>query len=241
MTERTYTCSGCGLSFPNFGALGSHRKASPECRAPKADVPKVKAGPRRGVRIESMAGPSDPSPDGPALGSTQPESDHSDRLGRSGPSVAPSVIRITPEARAESTREAVAQALTAEVLADLIVSLSRALSEIDGAGEAGTLSRVQAAQIAVLLHDATVDLVIDRFKGDVTRFKAAMAILLIVLAKGAVHARAIRDRITERTARRQAAATLDAMTAPQDDAPVQFAGTGLHRMPLDQQLRANAE
>lgn len=229
---RVYTCSGCGQSFPNFGALGSHRKASPECRAPKADAPKITRAPKRGIRIESMAGPSDPSPDGPALASPEPV--------RTAPSVAPTVVRITPEARAESTREAVAQALTAEVLADLLVSLSRALSEIDGAGEAGTLTKVQAAQIAVLLHDATVDLVIDRFKGDVTRFKAAMAILLIVLAKGAVHGRAIRDRLAERSARARSQATLDAATAEPEDGAASFARPDFARMSPDDQLRYNA-
>lgn len=231
---RTYTCSGCGASFPNFGALGSHRKASPECRTPKAEGPSVKPPRRRGIRIESMAGPSDPSPDGPALGSTGPE--------RTGPTVAPTVVRITPEARAESTREAVASALTPEVLADLVVSLSRALSEIDGAGEAGVLSRVQGAQIAVLLHDATVDLVIVRFKGDVTRFKASMAILLIVLAKGAVHARAIRDRLAERTARSRADATLDAARSAAEDSAGDFGPIrpDFARMSPEEQMRYNA-
>ena len=231
MTDRVYTCSGCGATFANFGALGSHRKASPECRTPKAapEGPRVKAGPRRGVRIESMAGPSDPSPEGPAL---PPIGD------RTGPTVAPSIVRITPEARAESTREAVAQALTTEVLADLMVSLSRALSELDGAGEAGVLSRVQAAQVAVLLHDATVDFVIERFRGDVTRFKAAMAILVMLLAKGTIHARAIRDRVRERSAARHAGATLDAMGVEAEPTAVK---PGLAHMTLAEQLRANAE
>lgn len=227
---KTYTCSGCGVGLPNFGALGSHRKASPECRTPKADAPKVRTGPKRGIRIESMTGPSDPSPDGPVM----PLSD----TVRTAPSVAPTVVRITPEARAESTREAVASALTAEVLSDLLVSLSRALSEIDGAGEAGTLSRVQAAQVAVLLHDAAVDLVVDRFKGDVTRFKASMAILLIVLAKGAVHARAIRDRLAERDARGRMADALDAADVLGNDQPNR---PNIARLTPEEQMRLNTE
>ena len=229
---KTYTCSGCGATFGNFGALGSHRKASPECRAPKATEPKVRVGPKRGKRIEDMGGPSDPSPDGPPLDSTHP---------RTSPSVAPSVIRITPEARAESTREAVSSALTVEVLADLIVSLSRAISEMDGAGEAGVLTRVQGAKVAVLLHDATVDFVIDRFRGDVTKFKAAMALLVVLLAKGAVHARAIRERMRERQADRRMTATLDAATATADDAgdfgPIR---PDFARMSPEDQMRYNA-
>lgn len=172
-----YRCRDCGETFDNFGAMGTHRKQAHPRTSPKV---------ARRVTIEgaSVSDPS-PEPDAPTL-------EHDP-----GPSVAPTVLRITPEQRTHSTREAVAEAFTAEVLADMLVSLSRAVSELDGAGEAGVLSKVQAAQVAVLLHDAAIDLIIDRFRGDVTRFKASLAVVLVLLSKGTVHARAIRDRIAE--------------------------------------------
>ncbi len=229
---RVYTCRECGESFPNFGAMGNHRRS---VHPAGSSGPKVRA-PRKGLRVESMAGRPDPltGPSRPDLDEPTPEP------GR--PSLVAPTVRITPEARTESTREAVAQALTPEVLADLLVSMSRALSEIDGAGEAGVLSKVQAAQVAVLLHDATIDLVIDRFRGDVTRFKATMGILVIVLAKGAVHARAIRDRLAERSARSQAAEALDAAEGLGEPTPMRDpSGTDLRRMSPEAQMRMNAE
>jgi hypothetical protein len=218
-----YRCRECGESFDNFGAMGTHRKAAHPRTAPRM---------ARRVTIEGASG-ADPSPepDAPTLDTPEP-----------GPSVAPTVLRITPEQRTHSTREAVAEAFTAEVLADMLVSLSRAVSELDGAGEAGVLSKVQAAQVAVLLHDAAVDLIIDRFRGDVTRFKASLAVVLILLAKGTVHARAIRDRIAER---RALPMPVDAAPPEGDDAAVQAGATpapltNLGRMTNEDIFRYNA-
>ena len=126
----------------------------------------------------------------------------------SRPVVNAPTIHITPEARAQSVSDAVRDALPLPLLADLIRTLSIAVSEADGAGEAGYLSPIQSTQVAVLLYDSTVDLVVTRFRGDVTRFKAGLAVVVILASKGGVHARAIRERVRERQARAQSAAIL---------------------------------
>ena len=67
----------------------------------------------------------------------------------------------------------VRHALSEQVLASIIKSFSVSVSKAYGAGPAGYLSDIQAAQVANMLYDATIDLVADRFAGNVTRFKAA--------------------------------------------------------------------
>jgi hypothetical protein len=110
---------------------------------------------------------------------------------RSGVTVRQAPIRPTGAATAAPTREAVREALEVGLLADIIRDFSIALSEADGAGEAGHLSHIQARQVATLAYDATVDFIVDRFGGNVTRFKLALACLIILAAKGRVHIRAI--------------------------------------------------
>ena len=92
------------------------------------------------------------------------------------------------------SRQSVEDALTRATLAELIRSLSRAISEWDGAGERGVFSATEAATIADLLYDQTVDVVLRRFAGDVSRFKAALAVLIIAAGKGRIHAAAIAER-----------------------------------------------
>lgn len=92
------------------------------------------------------------------------------------------------------SRQSVEDALTRATLAELIRSLSRAISEWDGAGERGVFSATEAATIADLLYDQTIDVVVRRFAGDVSRFKAVLAVCIIAAGKGRIHAAAIAER-----------------------------------------------
>jgi len=94
-----------------------------------------------------------------------------------------------------SVRDAVRDSLDVKLVADLVRDLSVTISELDGAGEAGHLSATQSAMIARLIYDQTVDTIVDRFGGNVGRFKATLAVMVIVLSKGAVHARAIGAKV----------------------------------------------
>jgi hypothetical protein len=161
----------------------------------------------RGRRIESVTGAPDPEPLPPA---TEPEPAPEPARGPSRPTVNAPTIHITPEARAQSVSDAVREAMPLPLLSDLIRTLSIAVSEADGAGEPGYLSPIQSTQVAVLLYDSTVDLVVTRFKGDVSRFKAGLAVVVILAAKGRVHGSAIRARIRERQAAREADAIIAA-------------------------------
>ena len=98
-----------------------------------------------------------------------------------------------PVNRSIST-QSVRDALSEQMLAKLIRDLSRAISEWDGAGERGVFSAIESAEIAGLLYDQTIDLVVRRFAGDVNRFKAAIAMLIILAGKGRIHAAAIAER-----------------------------------------------
>lgn len=102
----------------------------------------------------------------------------------------PRITQPTPGRRVV-TRATVAEALTEHDLAELLVMVSHALSEADGAGPAGEFSQSEAALIARLLHDQTIDFVIHRFEGDVGRFKAGAALVVIAIGKGRVHLAAI--------------------------------------------------
>ena len=155
--------------------------------------PRVAVEPvKRGRRLSSIAAGSATGPAEPA----EPLDDEPETTAR--PRVVQPSIRLSPELRASSARDAVAESLTVETLATIVVDLSRVVSSIDGAGEAGHLSRIQGTQIAALLHESTVDFVIARFRGDVGRFKMAIAAIIILASKGPVHAAAIRARLSER-------------------------------------------
>lgn len=250
---RGYRCSTCGETFPGFGALGNHRRVHARDAAASTPAgPRVRA--RRARRIEDIGGsPSDTplraAPDDLAVPPTGEPSAPPDRgesaASRSGPTVAMPRLVISPEQRIESTREAIRDALPTQVVADLIRSLTRAISELDGAGEAGVLSEIQSAQVAVLVYDSTIDLVVSRFKGDVGSFKMAAAVLLIVLSKGTVHARAIGAKVqTRRASRAMAEAVAPADLNGHDPVtPVGIAvgPRGLTGLSLDDQIRANAQ
>lgn len=227
-----YTCKVCGAVIDGFAAFGqharAHKRAGEFAPGPRPRVRERGVGRRGPRRIEDVSGapagrpvsgsPSvEPEPDSggrsPAPGA--PESLDPNRPSR--PTVNAPTIRISPEHTAAGVREAIRDAMPLAMLADLVRTLSIAISEADGAGPAGYLSEIQSTQVASLLYDATVDLVVDRFHGDVTRFKAGMAVVIIVVAKGKVHATAVRDRIRERQARgREAAILRDAEDEPTD-------------------------
>jgi hypothetical protein len=171
------------------------------------------AGPRR---IEDVTGAPVPAEAAPAADGAEEAPDPAPRPAPSRPVINAPSITISPESRALSVSEAVRDALPLPLLADLIRTLSVAVSEADGAGEAGYLSTIQSTQVAVLLYDSTVDLVVTRFKGDVSRFKAGLAVVVILASKGSVHGRAIRDKARNRMAERAAEAVIEATT--EDDA-----------------------
>ncbi len=96
----------------------------------------------------------------------------------------------TPDPGAVS-RETVRLALDQPTLAEMIRNLSIVISDWDGAGEQGHLSRIEAGQIAMILHEPAVDAVMRYFGGNVNRFRLALAAGIILLGKGRVHLRAI--------------------------------------------------
>lgn len=223
-----YRCKVCGAELVGFGAFGSHmqahraaeREARGEPAAPvsrragvskppnPASRPRVRVRPARHIEDIGLSRSGTPLPaERDALDVPPSRSDDAGASDPTGaaparPSVSQPTIRISPEQRAASVNESIRDALPLAMLADLLRSLSVAISEADGAGPAGYLSEIQATQVASLLYDATIDLVVQRFNGNVTRFKAGMAVVIIVIAKGRVHGAAIRDRLAER---RQAA------------------------------------
>lgn len=115
--------------------------------------------------------------------------------GTTPPRIATGAPRVEQvQGRRVMSRAAVAEAFSREQFADLLREISQILSDADGAGPAGVFSISEATLIAGLLHDQVVDLIIARFDGDVTRFRAGAAILIILVGKGRVHIMAIQAR-----------------------------------------------
>jgi hypothetical protein len=210
-------CRTCGEIFPGLVAIRAHHRAvhglgsggaaggTPDPR------PRVRERGRR--RIESVTGAPDASlPSEPSAADDRPDDAPAPRPAPSRPSINAPTIHISPEARAQSVSDAVRDAMPLPMLADLIRTLSVAVSEADGAGEAGYLSPIQSTQVAVLLYDSTVDLVVGRFKGDVSRFKAGLAVIVILASKGGVHGRAIRDKARARMAQAEHDAIMASVT-----------------------------
>ena len=132
--------------------------------------------------------------------SADPPADADDEPRVSGGDPLPFVEQAAPPTG--PTRETIAAALTDSDLADLLVMLSRALAEADGAGEAGVLLRSEAALVSKLIHESTVSLIVRRFEGNVERAKLALAVVVLLFARGRVHAQAIyRRAMAERQAR----------------------------------------
>jgi len=139
----------------------------------------------------------DVPPESPPEDSSSPQASiHQDR---------PRRPRVFQQAETRISRATLSESLSVETLADIIRKLSMVLSEADGAGESGWLSLTESATIATLLYDSTLDVVISRFQGDVGRFKVAIAVLLLVIGKGRVHAQAIGRRLRARQAAAKAA------------------------------------
>ena len=131
---------------------------------------------------------------------------------RPGPRITGQATRIgTPQmGRRIVTRASVAEAFPVSDLADILQQLSVAISDADGAGPAGVLSKSEAALIASLMHDWTIDVVIRRFEGDVSKIKIAGALLIVGIGKGRVHLQAIQAG----AARRKAGATASPRVVP---------------------------
>ena len=159
---------------------------------------------RRDFRtLREQARRSDPTP--PAATLTPPPSDAHPLDG--GGDAAPAAPRVGTGARVGAvprveqavgrrvvTRSSVAEAFTADMLADLLRQFSQVLSDADGAGPAGVFSLSESKLLASLLHDQAIDLILRRFDGDVSRFRAGAAILIIIAGKGRVHLVAIQSR-----------------------------------------------
>jgi hypothetical protein len=149
-------------------------------------------GPGRPRRIEDLGPPADGSTDGQAGPKVDPPASGP------GPRVSQPPVHPTIGAVQGSVRDAVRDAFDVTVLADIIRDFSVTLSEADGAGEPGHLSKAQAMMLSKLMYDSTVDAIVDRFGGNVGRFKMALAALVILLSKGSVHARAIAEKVNAR-------------------------------------------
>lgn len=205
----TFTCRRCGQTFPRLvdvrmHGIADHGDASgwDTLRAKRAGQAAAPRGRRTRVRIEDIA-PSDP-----------PDDD-------AGPRVSGGAGRVPFVEQAASpsgpTRESIALALTDSDLADIFVMLSKALADADGAGEAGVLLRSEAALIAKLVHESTVDLIVRRFEGNVERAKLALAVVVLLFARGRIHAQAIYRRMAaERAARAYTAQAAAAEAAGRD-------------------------
>ena len=137
---------------------------------------------------DSMTPPPAEQQEAPVPPTESPAEPRTPRVGR--PAERP---KADPVNRAIS-RQNVEDAMTRATLAELFRSLSRAISEWDGAGERGVFSATEAATIADLLYDQTIDVVVRRFAGDVSRFKAVLAVCIIAAGKGRIHAAAIAER-----------------------------------------------
>jgi hypothetical protein len=175
-----------------------HRAAA----AVAAGRPVGKRGPGRKVRIEDFGGGPSPAA-GAILGG--PESTSGPGVDGPPPSAPGGPTRIvqppvhpTLTAVQGSVRDAVRDGLDVQMLATIIRDFSVNLSEADGAGEAGHLSLTQSMTIAKLAYDSVVDVIVDRFGGNVGRFKMALAVLVLLLSKGSVHARAIGAKVQAR-------------------------------------------
>ncbi len=159
----------------------------------------------RTLRERARAGDPATADDHARLGDAGPTAPNANVApAASGPIIdpEPAPTRITAQTRRGRvaddapivSRAALADAFTPEMLADMLRDLSAVISEWDGAGAAGTFSAIEARQLANLLHDQMVRTVAERFRGDIGRFKAAIAVLVIFAGKGRLHLRAIRAR-----------------------------------------------
>jgi hypothetical protein len=110
------------------------------------------------------------------------------------------------------TRGAVEAAFTREFLAETLRYGSRVASDWDGAGEAGVFSAAESVQIASLLYDPTIGLIINQFGGRVDRFKMFLAGVIILAGRGRVHLAAINARTRARAQARAANAAAPAET-----------------------------
>lgn len=144
------------------------------------------------VRVESFGPPAEPA----APSAPNPGESDAPAGSASGPTrINQPPIRPTVSAVQGNVRESIRDSLDLTMLADLIRDFSVTLSEADGAGEAGKFSASQSMMLAKLMYDSTVDLIVDRFGGNVGRFKMGLAALVILLTKGSVHARAIGAKV----------------------------------------------
>src|ERR1035437_7171033 len=151
------------------------------------------------VKVESFGPPAEPGPglriEPEAAGGSAPAGTGS----ASGPTrVSQAPVHPTVAAVQGSVKDAVRDAFDVTMLAGLVRDFSVSLSDADGAGQAGHLSATQSMMVARLMYDSTVDFVVDRFGGNVGRFKMALAVMVVVLSKGSVHAKAIGVKINER-------------------------------------------
>lgn len=133
------------------------------------------------------------------------------RFGLGGEPVGPAPTDAIPTPEpGRLSREQLRIELGQPFLAEIIRNLSVVVSDWDGAGAAGQFSHTEAAQLAMLLHEPTIEAVDRYFGGNVNRFRLGLAAVVILLGKGRVHYRAI-----------QTARLREAEALPEDFAEVQ--------------------
>jgi len=203
-----FTCRTCGATVEGFGPFMAHNRAhvaagEAEARpwrgkrptAEPAAEPKPKRPRSRAAAGRRRVATTPPAPT-PAVERPLPESPEAppwfvqavpDHLTPAGEPIEDD----TPAEPGRVSREQLRIELDTKLLAEIIRNLSVVVSDWDGAGEAGHFSRIEAGQLAMLLHEPTIDAVDRWFGGNVNRFRLGIAAVVILLGKGRIHARAI--------------------------------------------------
>lgn len=175
-----------GLESP-----GRARPAKPERKGPAQGATPKPAGPDQEPPAPSVQVPLPDSPEAPPY-FVQEQPPHFSFGAPVGP--APTGPTGEPLAPTGPGRAQLRLELNQGLLAEMIRNLSIVASDWDGAGPAGHFSHTEAAQLAMLLHEPTLDLVDRYFAGNVNRFRLGMAAVVIFLGKGRIHFRAIQAR-----------------------------------------------
>lgn len=201
MARATRLCHVCGATFATPAEREAHRAAEhPDVRTEWRGRTLWIIGPDgerhltshelRMLRARARKGPV-PAPAVAAKG-PEPAGDEApapERIGsRIGPQAPP------PADGGLLTRTTIEAGLDPAILASILRELSVVLSAADGAGPAGELTVTEARLAADLLYEQTVTMIERRFHGDVGRFKAALALVILLAAKGRVHLAAIAAR-----------------------------------------------
>lgn len=219
-----FTCKTCGAKVEGFAPFMAHARAHVE----RGEATPVGRHGEKGKRGKAAPVGDDPPPAVERPLPDDPEAppwfvqDVPPHLTAAGEPVDDD----DPAIAGRVSRERLRVELDQPLLAEIIRNLSVVLSDWDGAGEAGQFSRIEAGQLAMLLHEPTLDLVDRYFGGNVNRFRLGIAAVIILLGKGRVHAKAIRARAAERRAAGEAVDVeiLAAQSAAAQPTPMEVTG-----------------